>query len=362
MSLVLYHIRPHQNSNELQAKLSQKHCKRVQLHQQKKQKFTTKKLLSRLLLSDKDTEEKTILVEKVSGLVVEVVVIPQRVECIWYFATTADYHQFTTSSPRQKLLRRLLKRNSCSNNIVTVSSTRTGEKQVVAKAVTVLADVSGVLVAHQKLVNFTHECVADSISLGKLLLDTLYLSLLGFNFSEDDHHRHSFFSSSSHSVDAFLCTFFLSSRAKPLSSVSDFLLGKQEKQQQERENRNIIIYSDKTTHFSSSRKTSDSFITTEPCLSGHVAGQSRNNNDSEIGTPAINTSITISSSFSEKTTSVLSFQSLRAATVIIIVTAFFQIAMLATLKATKMTSGNAKGKGKYIAVPILIENKTVLTT
>lgn len=358
MSLVLYHIRPHQNSNELQAKLSQKHCKRVQLYQ-KKQKFSAKKLLSRLLFSDKNSEEKTILVEKVSGLVVQVVVIPQRVECIWFSVTTTDY-QFTFTSSRQKILCRLLKRNTSSNNTVTVSSSaRTGDRQVVAKAVTVLADVSGVLVAHQKLVNFTHECVADSISLGKLLLDTLYLTLLGFNFSKDDHH-HSFFSSSSHSVDTFLCTFPLSSRAKPLSSLSEFLLTKQ---QQERENRNIIIYSDKTTHFSSSRKTSDSFITTEPCLSGHVAGQSRNNNDSEIGTLAINTFITISSSLSEKITlSALSFQSLRAATVIIMVAAFFQTAMLPRLTTTKMTSGNAKAKGNYIFVPIFIENKTVLTT
>ncbi|CAL8111755.1 unnamed protein product [Orchesella dallaii] len=33
------------------------------------------------------------------------------------------------------------------------------------------------VVAHQKLVNFTQGCVVDSISLGKLLLDLLYLVL-----------------------------------------------------------------------------------------------------------------------------------------------------------------------------------------
>lgn len=195
MSLVVSQTQPHQNSNELQKTRKQQKLQHL-IQQGKKINFGAVGKACRLLVLDKIG--KTAFVQSCLEVIFH---HQQLVGCIW--SPTSAEIPFTGVQKNYQFSRQIvLKRNRNivrSEKPVTVStSLRTGETQVIELVAATASVVvpSAHLVAHQKLVNFTQTSVVDSISLGKVLLDTLYL-FHGFNFSkEQQHHYYSFFSSS----------------------------------------------------------------------------------------------------------------------------------------------------------------------
>lgn len=207
MNLVLYRI-PHEyyNSHERHNKYQQACCEPI-------------------LLTLAEFQQEKVTVDQSSTLSFVAAV------CIWSVRSKEENYQFTL----QKILAFTI--------INTVTALTAQLRVLLLQASSSFSSASFGLflvpkVAHQKLVNFTQGCVVDSISLGKVLLDNLYLNYRASSTSTAAGFN--FFSPSS-----FLSSFLrLSSRAKPTSCCCKNLplLLRTTEEKKKTSDRNCVIY------------------------------------------------------------------------------------------------------------------------